>query len=384
MIALSKHFANRPVVLPVGDPPEEKRKMTLSRKVQSELDLVSLTKTGATQSIISSAASGCSDSTGDPLPDETVASNPAHMEVTVECDAFIALRELGALVARRRGLKIESFNDGLMKLFSKTRGADDPFEMIEEEEEEDTQTTALNKNTESSKLGQTQTPGRSLLRFQSQPQLDVKHKHRRQFSFEPGADQLLALKEELGAHKNQAQNSDSDDSDIPLLLQAHRLMSGSQSVMSNSSQTLNADFDKPSKIPSPVQALGRVRPRRENSASSIHSKSNENRRDSQSSVQTAFRSNSSRNLRPSQSRNSSIQNLRAADSSLLSKDHSSGLRLRNNAMALAAARAAGNGSQTSLSEGGGPSRNSSRPPVSRAVHTESLGKVENINPQEGH
>jgi hypothetical protein len=384
MIALSKHFANRPLELPVGNPPEAKREMTLTRKAQSELDLVSLTKMGATQFIASSAASGCSDSTGDPLSDEIMASNPVNMEPTVECDAFIALRELGALVARRRGLKVESFNDGLMKLFSNTRGADDPFESIQEEEEEDTQITAFNRNSESGKPGQIQTSEPPLRRFQSQPQLDVKHKHCRQFSFEPGADQLLAFKEELGTPKAQAQNSDSEDSDTPLLLQDHHLASGSQSVMSASPQILNADFDKPSKIPSPVQTLGRVRPRRENSASSIHSKTNDNRRDSQSSIQTAFRSNSSRNLRPLQSRNSSIQNLRAADSSLPSKDHSSGLRLRNNAMALAAARAAGNGSQTSLSEGGGSSRNSSRPPVSRAVHKEGLGKVENDNPPKGH
>lgn len=359
--------------------------MTLSRKVQSELNLASLTTVGDTQSITSSAASGFSESTGDPLPDEATMLNSTTMKTTIECEALVALRELGTLVARRQGLRVDKFNNGLMELFSTTKGPEAPFQSINEEDE-DMQTSPLHKSYEGSGSQQDLTPRRPLRKFQSQPQLNMKRKHRRQFSFEPGADQLQALKDEFGTHNDQILNSESDDSDTPLLLQAHRPTLDSQSTNSASSlQTLNADFDKPSKIPSPVQASGRVHPRRENSASSQHSVyvgSEESRRDSRSSVTTAFevRTNSSGNVRPSQSRTGSRQNILAADNS---RDQSGRTRLRNNAMALAAARAAGNGSQSSLSEGGSLSRSSSRPPAPQAVRPAGPVKSENSDSKKG-
>ncbi|KAF1946579.1 hypothetical protein EJ02DRAFT_215017 [Clathrospora elynae] len=385
MTALSKQFTGKNVELPVGNPPGESTSTTLSRKVQSELNLASLARMDASHSITSSLASGFSGSTGgDTLPDETTALNSTHVDSALECDALVALRELGALVARRRGLKVDSFLDGLTKLFSNARGAEAP---AEDAEDEVTQLFPLNEN-RSTGVFYTEhpsTPRRALRKFQSQPQLNRIQKHRRQFSFEPGADQLQALEEESRMHEAGIRDSSTDVSSTPPSPRVRPRMLESLSAMStSSSQTLSADFQKPSKIPSPVQTLARMR--RENSASSLQSafaRPTDSRRDSRSSILTAFRQNSTETLPPaSQSRSSSNHTLRAVDSSLQSKEQSSGTPLRNHAMALAAARMAANGSQTSLPEGDSSVQSSTRPSTSRSTYPEGLLKLENDGPKE--
>ena len=215
-------------------------------------------------------------------------------------------------------------------------------------------------------------------KFQSQPHLSTTQKHRRQFSFEPGADQLEALAEEFGALDGETNESGSDDSDTPLLMRAERPALDTQSIRStSSSQNLGADLAKPSKIPSPVQTMGRSR--REDSASSLQSvyaRPQDSRRESRSSVITAFREHLSGNIRPElQSRHSSINDLRASDSSTASREQIGATRLRNSNMAVAAARAASDASQTSLSERSSPRLSLSRTnnaggPV-RPVHDDS-------------
>jgi hypothetical protein len=161
----------------------------------------------------------------------------------------------------------------------------------------------------------------------------------------------------------EANESDSDDSGTPLLMHAGRPALDTRSIRStSSSQTLGADLGKPSKIPSPVQTLGRSR--REASASSIQSISvrpQDSRRGSRSSVVTVFRENSSGNIRPElQSRDSSMNKLHTSDSPPVSRDQLGGTRLRDNAMAIAAARAASGASQKSSSESDSPRLSLSR------------------------
>jgi hypothetical protein len=386
MQALSKQFRDTVTELPVGTPPVdspgEKKKITLSRKVQSELNLVALKKTRVSPSI-SSVASAFSVMSGDPLPDETATLNQAPMDPAAECDALVALRELGTLVARRRGLDANTFNDGLMMLFIKTNAVETLSGRIEEEDAQPSPPQTIDRNRRSHHE-ETQKPRRALRRFSSQPLLNTQNKHRRQFSFEPGADQLQALQEEFRTHHGDELDSNSDDSNSPLMLHAPRPALDSYSIMSSSSSlTLSVDFSKPSKIPSPVQTLGRIR--RENSGSSlqsIYARPQDSRHNSRTSVLTAFRENSIGSLgSTSQSRTSSIQNLRTVDSSLPSKDQRG--RLHSSVLAVAAARVADIRSQTSLSEGSS-SKSVMRPPTPSAIHAERAVKLENDDSKERH
>jgi hypothetical protein len=383
MIALSKQFSDMVTEMPVGTPPTstpESKKMTLSRKVQSEVNLAAM-KTRASPSITSSVASAFSGRSGDPLPDEMAALDQAPMEPAAECDALIALRELGTLVARRRGLNTDNFIKCLMMMFVKTAETFSGHIKEEDAQSFPPETSHINRR---SHPEQAQQPKRALRRFQSQPQLNTQHKHRRQFSFEPGADQLQALQEEFRTYESEEHDSGSDGSTSPLVLHARRPALDSQAMMSSSSSlTLSTEFSKPSKIPSPVHTLGRVR--RENSGSSLQSVyvRHDSRHNSRTSVLTAFRENSTGNLLPApQSRSSSIHDLRATDSSLSSKDQQG--RLRNNVMALAAARIAGMGSQMSLSEGDSLPKSVSRPPTPRAIPAEEAVKLENNDPNKRH
>jgi hypothetical protein len=355
MIVLSTQFTNDGTELLVGTPPEVNQKLTLSRNVQSELNLAAIHKTKPSRSFTSSVASGFSGGSGDPLPDEMTILEHTGMEPATECEALVALRELGTLVARRRGLEINSFNHGLMLLFSQTKPAGRSVECIEEQ---DAQPSRRGKSPDTgrqqdSDLGPT--PRHTLRKFQSQPQLSAPQKHRRQFSWEPGADHLEALTEEFGALDGETNESGSDDSDTPLLMRAQRPALDTQSIRSaSSSQALGTDWSKPSKIPSPVQG----RSRREGSASSsqsIYARPRDSRRESRSSVLTAFRENANGTIRPEHaSRHSSINNLPASDSSPASGEVTSGTRLRNSTMAIAAARAASAASQISSLEDGSP------------------------------
>ncbi|KAI4627417.1 uncharacterized protein J4E87_003980 [Alternaria ethzedia] len=350
MAVLSTQFTNDMEDLPVGNPPQTSKNLTLSRKVQSELNLVAIQKTRPSRSFTSSVASGFSGGSGDPLPDEMTILEHTGMEPATECEALVALRALGTLVARRRGLEVNSFNHGLMMLFSQTRSAE---KLTAHVEENDTQTPRQKNSSDNGTyeyFDQSLAPRNTLRKFQSQPQLNTSQKHHRQFSFEPGADQLEALTEELKALDGEANESGSDDSDTPLLMRTGRPALDTRSIRSaSSSQTLGADLGKQSKIPSPVQSLGRSR--RADSASSIQSvnaRPQDSRRGSSSSVITAFRENSIGSMRPElQSRNSSINSLRMPDSPSALRNQHSGTGLRNTITAIAAARAASDASQSS-------------------------------------
>ncbi|CAN9084261.1 unnamed protein product [Alternaria sp. RS040] len=378
MIILSTQFTNDGTKLIVGTRPEVNHNLTLSRKVQSELNLTAIHKTKPSRSFTSSVTSGFSGGSGDPLPDEMAVLEHTGMEPATECEALVALRELGTLVARRRGLEVSSFNHSLMMLFSQTRPAERIAEGIEERDARPSR-QGMGSNSGKPQYPDTSfAPRHNLRKFQSQPHLSTPQRHCRHFSFEPGADQLEALAEDFGALDGETNESGSDDSDTPLLMRAERPALDTHSIRpTSSSQNLGADLAKPSKIPSPVQTMGRSR--REDSASSLQSvyaRRQDSRRESRSSVITVFREHPSGNGRPEpQSRHSSINDLRASDSSTGSREQIGATRLHNSNMAVAAARAASDASQTSLSERSSPrsflSRTNNAGGPVRPVHDDS-------------
>lgn len=295
MTILSRQIVDTETDSLVDTPESGYQRATLSHKVHSELDLTNLSRDGST-------------------------TTSTMLESAIEIDTFIALRELGELVARRRGLKIDSFMDSLTTLF--TTASETRHDHIQSQDldisarpEEGPRYVMEHEFEQASKLA------RTLRRFQSQPQLNSDQRRRRHFSFEPGDDQLKEFEEELESHDCsdwEVESTDSDDMHTSPWSDAV----AHHSYLANStppSQSLNTDFQKPSKIPSPLQTLGHVR--RETSESSSHSvfaRPVDRRRDSNCSVLTAYRERPSNSARPaSENRSSSIHKVRAMEKSTL-------------------------------------------------------------------
>lgn len=355
MAALSKKLQKRGSAdeLPVGTPPQDDGPTTfLTRKVKSEQDLLKLGN--VTRSRADSNAptdmSGESFSTtpGDPLPDEVdpsvVVQTPA--DLALESEAFVALSELATLVARRRGIDAEVFITKLMSLYAaedenkQTQEADEPQEALTMTEGSDDGQQLLNQQPQDSEA--------RLRHFKSQPQL-----RRRHFSFDPGQDDVGIFNEGLRRRESTRPKSPA----------------GSQSTVSSDSQdgmegsvepspqlsrtlTLGADAPKPTKIPSPLHRPSFGSTRRESSTSSLKTVKYrmEPKRDSRSSVITAFRETPSGSIRGAQStsRASSVQNLRLTENDDPRNSNGS-LKLRTGVVALAAARAAGATASSSTS-----------------------------------
>ncbi|KAF2470404.1 uncharacterized protein BDR25DRAFT_262280 [Lindgomyces ingoldianus] len=351
MAALSRQFSNMGSYdgLSYGTPPSQERKITLSRKVKSELDLTKMANVISTSD--STSRSVCSEfsATGDPLPDEAEPS----LDTRIESDAFVALRDLAILVARRRGINPDRFLSKLLKLFSTVDDGDVESGPGSPKEEATQLTLARMQDTS------IRTPNRSLRHFRSQPQLSSDRSRRRHFSFEPGDDELALLEERL---ETVEMEQDKSHNRPPLCPDRRSPLSDVQSQGSSSRPTsLYAEVQKPSKIPSPINGAGLGSVRRESSVSSLQTvfgrpnRDDDRRRDSRSSVLTAFHQHDNGSQRPqSTSRSSSINNLRQAESPF----SSGSLRVRNSMAALAAARAAE--ASTSESKSNSPARNSRR------------------------
>lgn len=106
--------------------------------------------------------------------------------------------------------------------------------------------------------------------------------------------------------------------------------------VSSSPKTLFAQFQKPSKIPSPVQTAGRMRRRTSASSStSVFAKNRNSRQNSRSSVLTTFHNNSEVALQShSTSRGNSSHDLRGVYSPLSSSDLHGSLRTRGSSRAI--------------------------------------------------
>ncbi|KAF2685529.1 hypothetical protein K458DRAFT_449307 [Lentithecium fluviatile CBS 122367] len=300
MAALSRQFSFTGSAddLRVGTPPSQNPEVFLSRKARSEFDLTSLAVKGVSNLNPQSVDSGFSR-TGDPLPDE-IEPPSTRIDPGVECDAFIALQELGTLVARKKGINTSEFLDGLMQLLAMVGHVAEGTKGTEPRG--DNEDDKIKPGEDHVKPDEMVTPKHLLRHFQSQPQLGSEQRRRRHFSFEPGDDEIRRLNGDIASYETtrRASSTDSDDSNspqkrpepTPLQLQ------------------LAADPPMPSKIPSPVQRprLGSVR--RDNS---LTSQQHDDRRTSASSVLTAFRQNSNGSIRPiSQTRNSSVAAIAAA------------------------------------------------------------------------
>lgn len=341
--------------------------MTLSRKVKSELDLAKIAKLDPSNTQAPSVYSGFSVS-GDPLPDEEEPLTAAAVDPGIESEAFVALRELAILVARRRGIDADRFHNNLLNLYSSAEETGD--RLINTEIYLDEKHALHSGPTHGYTQGNARFSEHNLRRFQSQPHLAMDQKRRRHFSFEPGDDGALEgnldkygfnrPKSPAGSQSTISSEGCNPHSD---LLSQHS---------TSGAYTFNAEALRPSKIPSPVNrpTMGRVR--RENSASSLQSVRSrfrlDDRRDSRSSVMTAFRQNSSGSLRRprSTSRSSSFNNLHLEKGQQL-KDPSDNLRLRSSVVALAAARAAGTtGSSASESKNTSPVKGGKRQSSARS------------------
>jgi hypothetical protein len=339
MTALSRHLSRntfQPDII-IGTPPSHTSKthVKLLRKMSSKLDLIDLGNSSLPLSIDSEFSVF-----GDPLPDEIEASKAALLGSEVECEAFVALRDLGTLVARRRDIDTDKFVEKLMLLFLTTNEEDS--RRIDLELRGDEEETLIVASSSPDEEMSEWTPIHHLRRIQSQPHLSYDdQRRRRHFSFETGDDQVEALENSIDIYQSQETAQETVSPEFH-----HTFESQSEASLTRR-QTLNAELQRYSKIPSPLRdhLFGRVR--REISVSSIQSVSitpqSIDRRDSRSSIVTAIRG-SSRRLRPqSASRGSSINNLRPADVRHVN-ELTGCLWIQSNDMALAAARAAENAS----------------------------------------
>ncbi|EUC49728.1 hypothetical protein COCMIDRAFT_32944 [Bipolaris oryzae ATCC 44560] len=286
MAVLSKRFSNTSELL-VGTPPDSE-KTTLSRHVQSELDLSTMRKARPPSSVTGSDSSDFSARSGDALSDET-SIHQTEMQPATECNAFIALRELGTLVARRRGLQPDIFNHKLMMLLSEPM-PEEPSIVLDNEADAGAVTLQdINVKKQALEQGVTQT--RIAERLHSQPQLSAHQGHRRQFSFEPGADELQALFEEATLDDMYTHYEGPEDSVAQVSSHTIRYTPVIRSERSRgSTQSSRADFGNMSDYPSPAPSLGRSSQGSSTSSSEGMDKTyQEGRRGSQSSVVTAFR-----------------------------------------------------------------------------------------------
>ena len=294
MAALSRKFSRAGSAddLHIGTAPSQKTTMYLSRKVKSELDLSNIGKIATSSSVPPSTRSDMSqksDSSPDDAGPSLVPVNPG-----LECDAVVALQALGTLVARKKGINTDHFVDGLMHLL-----------MLSEHVVEDSKETEMSRKPEeshgieSSGVGddgegdQLSTPKLRLRSSRSQPQLEIEHKRRRHFSFEPGDDDIKKLEGNTTSSTTIGPASSKDVVESDSARQ--------HDTVTSLERQMSSDLQKPSKIPSPLQHPGVGSIRRENSSPGVQ---HDDRRTSISSIRTAFRQNSGGSV-PLTSRNES-------------------------------------------------------------------------------
>lgn len=338
MTALSRQLANPgQSELPSRAPRAPTQESTLTRKVKSELNLLDL-RCGNSSRIVSGTIMSEASSTA---PDKVNSEADLFVKDVIECNAFVALKELGALVARRKGLEVSSFVTGLMSLIVSEHVV---TKVIEPGVGEDNTHSPVVRKDANAPAGEL-TPRPLTRKIGSQSQQKSDRKSRRHFSFEPGDDQVREVKVGFQFYDSLSQTDSTEfepSSSVEFRVFAEGLQpDGDDSVPPSSS--LGAENPKPSMIPSPVQTVGRVR--RENSMSSLQSvfvkNIQDDRHNSRTSIQTAFRETPSANASmESKSRSSSNHNLSMAESPLGSKERLDSLTSRPSAAALAAARAA--------------------------------------------
>lgn len=310
-----------------------------SRKVKSEVNLTDLRHVDHPY-----PTPGGTDSISSRYRRNTYETAAVQVDQLVEsplvCDAFIALKELGVLVARRKGLEESQFVKGLMVLFSSAESGDGKIALPIQHDQESGLATMNESKTSAGNI--TLRPLSRKTRFQSR--LEHNQTRRRHFSFEPGDDHIREPGTDLRSHDalSQASLTNSDfasSSDFSLFDSLETDDDDTTHCLASAS----GDPPKPTMIPSPVQTMGRIR--RENSMSSLQSvsvkKNLGDRHDSRISIQTAFQETASISTSiKSRNGSRSSQNLYITESPAGSKERLNGVANRQSSIALTAARVA--------------------------------------------
>jgi hypothetical protein len=339
MAALSQQLSNvGPLDFFVEPSPHSKEESTLSRKLRSELNLADQCDARLAQSLPKFAALEQAETTQDTL--KAVDSKVTHrLNDALEFDALVALRELGAQVARRRGIDVSSFVSGLSNLLSFAESSSGSS-IGDTGRWSPTSDGHLKAPTDDVTLEPQQHKRMTQIR-QGEDQKSQRH-----FSFDPGDDHMRVLFTNFRSY-NSLSHTEPTDYVSPSSSEASLALEGSLREGDNDSVSLfpsaGVDIAKQSMIPSPVQRVGSIR--RENSGSSpqstlIYKNIQDDRQNSRTSVQTVFRNTSSAAFSStSKSTGSPSQTLGVAESPLKSKERPNSLANQHNA-ALAAARAA--------------------------------------------
>ncbi|KAF2007741.1 hypothetical protein P154DRAFT_583930 [Amniculicola lignicola CBS 123094] len=347
MAALSRRFTGSyPDDVQVGGPSRQRHQATLARKVRSELDLSKIGNLSASPSTIKSVDSEFSEA-GDPLPDEMEPSNTTALDARVEGEAYVALKELAAAVARRKGVDVTRFHIRLMNLLSEEDGT-----TLESQSNGEHTLPSITEGPES---WMKTTPSPAQHAISPHNQLGTQDNRRRHFSFEPGDDQLAELNRDMPKAKMRPQVSPHPT--LPLESYSNPVRSLSQSGQSaNPQHPLDTDMQAHSKIPSPIMTIGRGR--RDESISSLrtvlgsHPVLDRAKEGSPVSVLTTYRverQGTTRKQTTAESRSSSLGDLDEAERGGL-KDRSSNGQRNINFAVLAAARAANRATSNGGSE----------------------------------
>lgn len=206
------------------------------------------------------------------------------VETAFESEWSNALRELSGLIARRRGTELEEeIIDQVMNLLSATDVAAYLKSTKEPNQQHLSTVGGLSNYGHSTRCNLGSTP--------SQPPLSPAQKRRRHFSFELGDDQLEPMESEVNSSGHGTLEGKSAGAWMTPLVREESIAARPQSTVSiRSSQTLSGELHRVSKIPSPVDTLGRAR--QEDSGSKgqpVPVGRTGRRQDSHSSVQTMFR-----------------------------------------------------------------------------------------------
>ncbi|KAF3053481.1 hypothetical protein E8E11_010106 [Didymella keratinophila] len=265
MAALSRQLTRVRVPDTSLVPPQLTTESVLSRKVKSELNLTDLRHTETSIATSGTTNPQLASTSGFELQAPSQAGELARDPL--ECEAFVALKELGVLVARRKGLDVSQFVDGLMTLLTCADSCQDTVGPRAHHSQEKEVTTADGSNHPAEDV-MPKPPSRKP-RSLSYPEHD--HTRHRHFSFKPGDDQMRELVANLRSYDALSQ-PDSTDSGFSSSSAFRLFDDGLETDDDDTTRLLasaSGELPKPTMIPSPVQTVGRVR--RENSISSLQS-----------------------------------------------------------------------------------------------------------------
>jgi hypothetical protein len=301
--------------------------------LRSELNLADQRDARLAQTLPKFAALEQADITQD--KPKAVGSKVTHqLNDALECDALVALKELGAQVARRKGMDVSSFVRGLNSLLASAdiveSSSGSSFGDIRAWSP--TSIGYLKASTDDVTLKP------QAHKFMTHIRQDGDHQSQRHFSFDPGDDHMRVLCTDL--RFCDSLHTEPTDYASPSSSEGSLREGDGSSVLPLPSA--GVDIMKQSMVPSPVQRVGSNH--QENSWSSPQSMFIKNvqddRQSSRASVQTVFFNTSSAAFSSrSKSTGGLSQALGVANSALKSKERPSNLANQHSA-ALAAARAA--------------------------------------------